>query len=494
MGKACLAAGALLLVLSITAYAVLRNYLHSDAFRLFLSAEVSKAAEVSGEFERFRWDGLAVDTAGFRAEGDGLIREVNAGGLHTQIGLSGVRRGVWEIKGSRADRVAVELDFTKRGDDVDADVSSARGKPKVKKSGWLPSDVEVMDVDIRELAVKARLSQGLAGAEGLRVQVSPGAARRSYRAEVRGGRVSLPFKLAPALTIENLKLRYQDGDVFLTHGAAGVFSTGRIEAAGEWNSRARTLALDGGADGIRCEDLLNETWSKRFTGDVSSTFVMQGRDGVVRTHGSAKVENGVLTALPVLDALAAYADTRRFRVLTLDEARTDWRIEKGVTTLSDLVISSDTFFRLEGRVIVRGRELDGSFRLGISPGTLSAIPGAETHVFLPGERGLLWTPLRVTGTLDDPKEDLTERLIAAAGIRMFEQLPETGERVLKFTRSVVGDSPSETVEKGVRTLEKGVEALEKSGDVVREVSGILDGLLGTGSSGKEQPEEEKEEE
>ncbi len=126
-------------------------------------------------------------------------------------------------------------------------------------------------------------------------------------------------------------------------------------------------------------------------------------------------------------------------------------------------------------------ELDGTFRLGLAPGTLATIPGAETDVFLAGERGLVWAPLRITGTLDDPKEDLTDRLIAAAGQRMFEVIPETGEKVIKFTRSLLGDSPSKTVDKGVKIIEEGSKT-------VREVSGILDGILGGGK----QPEPDKE--
>ncbi|MGL5019493.1 MAG: hypothetical protein ACRDBP_15265, partial [Luteolibacter sp.] len=160
---------------------------------------------------------------------------------------------------------------------------------------------------------------------------------------------------------------------------------------------------------------------------------------------------------------------------------------KDAITLQNLVLSSDGLVRLEGSITLRGQQLDGTFRLGLAPGTLSTIPGAETDVFLPGERGLLWTPLRITGTLDRPKEDLTDRLITAAGLRMFDQLPETGEKVIKFTHSVLGESSSKTVEKG---LEKGLEILEKNSDTLREVGGILDGILGGSRKEKPKPEDQ----
>jgi hypothetical protein len=146
--------------------------------------------------------------------------------------------------------------------------------------------------------------------------------------------------------------------------------------------------------------------------------------------------------------------------------------------LSKLVLASEGLVRLEGDIHIRGRDLDGNFNLGLAPGTLVSIPGAETRVFSPGPHGLLWTPLRITGTLDDPKEDLTDRLIAAAGLRMFEVIPETGEKVIRFTRSVVKDAPGKVIDQGGRILEKG-------SDIVNDVGGVLDGILG---GGRKEPE------
>src|SRR5215217_8096547 len=81
-------------------YAMLRRYLHSDSFRKFLSAEASDVAGVSGEFAPFHWDGLAVNTSSFEAKGGGVITGLRADELHTEVGFGGVRRGVWEIRGS----------------------------------------------------------------------------------------------------------------------------------------------------------------------------------------------------------------------------------------------------------------------------------------------------------------------------------------------------------------------------------------------------------
>lgn len=487
LGKAAVG----LLVLAVVAlgagYAAVRGYLHSDSFRKFLSAEAGKVAGVTGEFSPFRWQGLAVDTEGFKATGKGMVTGVKADGLHTEVGLGGLSRGVWEIKGTNVRLLELSVDARKRVDEETMVKEDIKSEKPATRPGWLPRDAELQQVEVRQLAVRAILEEGLVTAGGMRVMAEQAGAKGAYRAEISGGTVNLPFKLVPELRLDHVRVRYQDRQVFLTEARMEAWENCSIVGTGEWDTRTRRYSMEGNATGIRTEDLFGADWAKRLTGEVVSDFTLENPAGPPQAHGTLTVNNAVLTALPMLDALAAYADTRRFRVLTLDEARTDWNWKKGELTLSKLALSSEGLVRLEGTLIIRGKELDGVFRLGLAPGTLSRIPGAETDVFLPGERGLLWSPLRVTGTLDDPKEDLTDRLIAAAGMRMFDMIPETGEKAIKFTRSML-DSPENT-EKAVKAVETGVKILGEGTKAVREVSGILDGILGGEREGKEDKEE-----
>lgn len=470
-------------------YIALRRYLHSDSFREFLSGEASRAVGVTGEFAPFHWDGLAANTESFEATGEGAVTHLRADGLHTEIGFGGLRRGVWEIRESRLQRLEMTIDATRtvaRVKEAVEQVSHEVAK-NAPKSGWLPKDAELEGLDVEEVAVQAMLAQGPASASGLNVHVEPAAAKHSYRAEIRGGTVRMPFKILPEIRVDQLRARYQDKHVFLTDAEVQAWKQGRIKGSGEWDMRTRQFALEGKATGMACDEIFTGDWAKRITGKVSSTFSMDNSSGTPVAHGILTVHDGVLTALPVLDALAAYADTRRFRVLKLNEAQTDWRWESDRLLLTNLVLSCDGLVRLEGTIDIKRRALDGTFKLGLAPGTLSNIPGAETDVFIPGDRGLLWTSLRITGTLDDPKENLTDRLVAAAGARMFDLIPETGEKVIKFTRSVMADQPDKVVEKGVKIIEKG-------SDIIRNVGGVLDGIFGAADPDEkpvEKPDEHK---
>jgi hypothetical protein len=175
-----------------------------------------------------------------------------------------------------------------------------------------------------------------------------------------------------------------------------------------------------------------------------------------------------------------------------------------VITLSRIKIGSEGLARLEGRCTFSPLSdgdyaVDGHFQLGLAPGTLSSIPGAEEDVFQAGSHGLRWTSLRMTGTLKSPEEDLTDRLMAAAGARMFELLPETGVKVLKYTKQVVDDHAKPLVENvgnviktGTGVAEQGIKTITDAGtgavdavtgqvgETVNDtIGGVLGGVLGT---------------
>jgi hypothetical protein len=494
LGRLLAIAGVIVFVVVIAGYVGLRGYLHSEAFRRFLSLEVGQAIKADGEFSLFRWDGLQVSTDSFEAHDGKALERLRADNLRTEIGFGGLKRGVWELRESDVGRLDVSID-TRGGSPIASSPSGETSpKPTVKpaKKGWLPSDVELLGLTVRELTLRGILRDGLLTANGMKVRVDPAGAKKAYRANIDGGEVRLPWSWAPPVKIDQVRLRWQDGELFLTEASATLWKHGRLLADGEWNQRTGLGTFQGTASDLDCADLLNADWSKRLTGKAESAFTFELRGNGPVARGKLQVRDGVLTALPFLDSLAAYADTQRFRVLPLSEAHTSWEYENRGVVFRDLVIASEGLVRIEGTLAIRDRRLDGIFRLGLAPGTLAQIPGAETDVFLPGERGLLWAPLRITGTLDDPKEDLTTRLIAAAGMRMFDVLPETGERVLKFSRTVVDQAPLEkgieAVEKGLeKGVETGVKAIDKADELLNGVNRTLDGLLGGGSSEQTPP-------
>ncbi|MDX1679920.1 MAG: hypothetical protein R3242_04235 [Akkermansiaceae bacterium] len=461
---------------------MVRRYLHSEKFREFVSAEVSKSIGVEGEFEAFKWDGLAVKTEGFHAEGEGSIRSLDMQGIRTQIGLRKFWDGFWQVKGLRIREVKVEVDARPRPQESrPRPQASAAAKPAAAKpqKSWLPDQVELEAIKVDRFDLAVMTEDGGLSLKEVRLEAQPGAGGQTHELELLGGTLNLPHELAPEIRLERAKLKYQDGAVFVTEAQAKAWRNGHIEMAGEWDPDHDVRSIEGLVEGVECEELLSDDWSRRVRGQLSTDFRMSWLDGNPRASGTLELRNGMLTSLPILDVLGAYLDTSRFRVLTLSEARTDWRWREGQWGVYNLVVASEGLLQLEGDLTVIGERINGNFRLGLAPGTLASIPGAEEHVFLPGERGgLRWTPIRVTGTLSQPRHDLTERLVAAAGRRLLQALPEATLESMLIGKDVVDQSSQRAIREGFRLLDGGAEVIEGGVDVIEEGAGIIQGILG----------------
>ena len=492
-------AGALVVVLAVAAgagYLRLRAYLHSEDFRGFLAGRAAALLDADAAFEPFRWDGLQVSSSGFEATGGRVVERLRADGLRTEVGLGGIRRGVWILRGAAVRRLEVAIGRRPAegaegegagGEAAAAAVAAERGVPAGPARGWLPRRVELEELRIDESVLGGRLAGGEWSARGQSWVVRPAAVPGVHEIEGRGGTLEHPLRWFPRPEIRRVRLRTSGRRIYLLDSEMQVYRNGLLDLSGEVSPDGGEFTFDGGAAGIGCDELVPEDWRKRLTGRVGTRFTVRGRGGRTSVTGRLAIRDGVLTALPVLDRLAAYADTARFRVLALDKARTDYAWRDGKLALTDVVVSSEGLMRLEGRLEVAGGRLDGAFRLGLAPGTLARIPGAETIVFAERSGGLMWAPVRITGTLDDPKEDLSERLIAAAGERMFEILPETGVKVLRFTRDAIGEGTTMLLENRGGAVDAGVDILREAGGVVRDVGGGLFGLL-PGGEDKQPPE------
>lgn len=473
-------------------YLRLRAYLHSEQFRGFLAGKAARMLRAEASFEPFRWDGLQVSSSGFEAHGGGALAHLRADGLRTEIGLGGVRRGVWILRGAIVRRLDVTLGRSAAPEATPGVAEEAPLPAALPARNWLPSKVELEELRVEESQLKAKLAGHDWITRGQTWVVRPGSSPGSYDLEGRGGTIEHPLRWFPLPEVRHARIRTAGGQLYLLDSEMRVYKSGLLDLSGEAALDGGDFTFDGGAAGIRCDEVLPEDWQKRLTGRVGTRFTVRGRGGETSVSGRLAIRDGVLTALPVLDRLAAYADTARFRVLTLNDARTDYAWRNGKLSLTNLLISSEGLLRCEGRLDITGEQLDGSFQLGLAPGTLARIPGAETIVFVERRDGLMWAPVRISGTLDEPKEDLSERLIAAAGERMFEILPETGVKVLRFTREAIGEGTTKLLEDRDGVLGAGTDIIREAGGVVRDLSGGLFGLL-PGREEKRVPEGEGDE-
>jgi hypothetical protein len=244
---------------------------------------------------------------------------------------------------------------------------------------------------------------------------------------------------------------------------AEITLRGSSRLAEEWEVFAH-------ASRVPLREFLSAYWQPRLTGLLSGDAEVRGRAGEAAITWKADVvlSDGVLTGLPVLEKLATYTRAERFKRVVLDVAKAHVSPVQGGYRFENIIVRSNGLLRLEGMLKLVNEQIEGTFMLGVTPETLRWIPGAESRVFIEsnpqGPPGLLWTHLRIEGPLTAPQEDLSSRLLGAAGMSLVFDTPgailEKGTDVLlkPILGEEVSKAPSQILNGTSKTIEQGVKA------------------------------------
>ena len=474
LGRLAIAVFVLSILLIPGGYIWLKNYLRSEGFRSMVNQKVSQVLEVEAAFDEFQWDGMEVTAPTFIAEGPGLIRRIEADELKAEVRFGPLLGKRVETDSLQLSRLHVEVDV-------------ARDGPQFEENRRQVVKFEHALID--ELSGTVNMGGTALRWSGIRGLLRPGQGRGSYEGVLSRGQLLTPLTLFPRLDLEQADLRYTEyGELILKSGSWKVFSSGQLETGGFLDFRVGDFDFEGKLKDVQCDEVVPEDWAKRITGELRSDFTVSGKMGKIPLiTGELQLSNGHLTALPVLDRIASYTSTERFRRLSLRSANLEFMHKGDRLELTNIDIVSEGLLRIEGSLTIDGGQLDGDLRLGLTPSTLSRIPGAAHRVFEPGTDGLHWTPVKISGTTDSPQEDLSDRLIAAGFEWMYEMV--NGELVLKSGGKVAGDLGRALWNTGGTAVDIGADILGRASDILSGVGGqvkplgdgvnnILEGILG----------------
>ena len=140
----------------------------------------------------------------------------------------------------------------------------------------------------------------------------------------------------------------------------------------------------------------------------------------------------------MLDQLALFTSSERFRATELQHAQADFDWNAGNLVVSHLLVESEGLLRTEGGFTVRGNRIDGTLQVGLARSAVRWLPVVGARVFNQPERdGYLWTTVRLSGPVNHPGEDLTPRLLAAAQQEVIDKAEQGAGKVIDTAKGLL---------------------------------------------------------
>ncbi|MDF1825491.1 MAG: hypothetical protein P1U68_12665 [Verrucomicrobiales bacterium] len=431
--KMVLITGLTLLLLMVVVLLIVKSsvdgWLRGEGFRQLIVNKASSAMTSEIHLSEMKWQGAEVYADQFRAVGyEGApFAELNLDGVRVKTG--GVKGGAFRVPEASVNRLGMEFserrrDAPRESEVINLDPAGGPGVPEWARQ-FLPHRAEVDQISIgsTQISVLNSSKEPVFLLKGARGKVRPDFQTQIWEVLMQGGSIQVPNQ--EEIGIRELAMRWKRSELFLDRCSLTIFDDGNIDAAGEISFGDEGLFdIDLDLSSINVDDLLTGEWKERLDGIVEGPVKVTGQPGALIYEGQLSVREATAKSMPVLSLIAEYTRNDRFKQLVFSEAKTEFKREGEVIELNELVLQSDGLVRVEGDITILGESLEGVCRVGVSPGTLRWIPGAEQEVFTESKDGFLWAPLNLTGTVSEPREDLSGRLIAAAGEEILNALPE----------------------------------------------------------------------
>jgi len=380
----------------------------------------------------------------------------------------------------------------------------------------LPNHTVVKGVDVDQLGFLWKSAAHSAGARGIALHIKPAENNEFFLASGQNGTLTLSMIPGEPVTLRHFEASLQ-GDEFTLDELAAEAAGADFTMEGSLSTGDRpALDLNGTVAGLDLARVIPDDWLKRLHGKAGGEVHVTGDPrefGHLSWVGRAHLRDGLLEGLPLLHVIARKTRNESFMRLNLKEARTNFiRATDGGWLLQKLTVDAPGLLRLKGSVSAApDGELTGDLLLGIVPGTLRYLAGAEQSVFLPldqllvtqreralitpDDAGLRWTRLRLRGTFENPQEDLADRLAKAwfnatvdevmnMSMENAVKAAETASNLAAETAGTVLENAPAILESGLKSgtdlLEKGVEGgaglLEKGIEGgLKSIEGLIPG-------------------
>lgn len=494
----CAVAGTLT-VLCIMAWYQMLVYLQSEHFRDTLSARLGERfhAQRLTLQSALRIDGDRVEEEGLEIQGAGSLRSARAGRISMETeraALLSRRLHVRKVSVEEAELTfeqntatpAKPTDRTKTGKKKKKAAAKHQPAPAREKSffslqGWEMELLECKDTELTLLRNGETYSL-----QGCTLTTSP--TKQGWQHLAENGRLHTPFALLRGASVKTATLQ-QNKDALSLTDCRIMLSPGEMRVRAHQDTEKDKWSANIVLNKASLSPILRGDWQKRVTGELFGKATLTGEHGVLTAgEGTLSLQQGVFEALPFLSELP-YEGGFPYRHIELEKAEcrltfpyTAPELNIGEAWLADNINirAKNGLLRVLGHVIIgTDGTLSGTLTIGLPEALVVALPVQNTLQQLfngRGEEGYLWVNVNLSGTLDDPQEDLSVRcasIIAGALPATAGRAAATAEQMLHLL--LAPQKPLPAAEGESNTAEKApADALKSAADGVQQgINGAL---------------------
>jgi hypothetical protein len=393
---------------------LLTRYIESDAFRAAMENETAKGLH----FPQCRYSPIrrisafTAQSESFEARnGEKAMKGLNAHGITATFDPLGVFARQWRFADVRVQSGDVEIQIYKAHPEAEA--------PQPWFAIFLPNRVYLKRIETPQANVTWQFRSEQAGFFGTQLLITPHGPDFEYAAT--GGRLkmalfpNLDLRRAHLLITKTLLTIY---DIDLASDSRSGESIHLQANAGI--GKDKSVDLRANFNQVPIRSWLPAEWKEHLAGSTVGDLHWTGKDPKLESssgEGSLGVKNGRIDNLPVLERLAELSRKRSFGHLALNDCSFSFGWKYPKIDIENIAIEERGKFRIEGEMSIEQRRLRGTIRLGLTREYLDWLPNPE-EVFNRKQNGYLWANVHLSGTIDDPGQDLSPRII-----ELFKQSP-----------------------------------------------------------------------
>ncbi len=304
---------------------------------------------------------------------------------------------------------------------------------KVKKGFWsrfAPSATIVKAFECKDTDVSVLIGGepcALAGASVTAIP-NPQLGKGAWQVNLENGRLRTPLYYLQDCSIKNAALLFSPERLHLNECRIQL-TPGELRLKGIFERKSERWSGTLRANKANVVRLLKGDWKKRITGELYGELELTGKGREITTgKGIISLQQGVLEGLPLLSDLG-WGSNRPYRSLQLEKA--ECRISFPYRDTARNISAAWLFDRIDirskgGSLLIRGhvligtdKSLGGTLNIGV-PESLPEKLGINADICSQlftgtGESGYCWLNMNLSGTVDNPQEDLSVRLSTLVG-------------------------------------------------------------------------------